>query len=101
MFIIHRNKTNQLDKLKKQLKSAVEVTENEEKCLSEYKDEMELLLQEKMAHVEELRLIHADINLVQKSQCFFISSPVGTLCHTRGVVCRPSYVMCYLRHHNY
>jgi hypothetical protein len=36
----------------------------EEKRLEEYKQEMELLLQEKMAHVEELRLIHADINLV-------------------------------------
>lgn len=26
---------------------------------------MDLLLQEKMAHVEELRLIHADINVVR------------------------------------
>ena len=28
---------------------------------------MEALLHEKMAHVEELRLIHADINLVSHS----------------------------------
>ncbi|CAG2204070.1 unnamed protein product [Mytilus edulis] len=37
----------------------------EEKRLEEYKQEMDLLLQEKMAHVEELRLIHADINLME------------------------------------
>lgn len=42
----------------------VEATEQEEKCLSEYKQEMDLLMQEKMAHVEELRQIHADINAV-------------------------------------
>ena len=39
-------------------------TESEEKCLMEYRHEMELLMQEKMAHVEELRQIHADINVV-------------------------------------
>jgi predicted nuclease with TOPRIM domain len=42
----------------------VEATEQEDKCLSEYKQEMDLLMQEKMAHVEELRQIHADINAV-------------------------------------
>lgn len=42
----------------------MEASEQEEKCLSEYKQEMELLMQEKMAHVEELRQIHADINAV-------------------------------------
>ena len=30
--------------------------------MSEYRRELELLQQEKMAHVEELRQIHADIN---------------------------------------
>ena len=38
----------------------------EERNLEEYRQELELLLQEKMAHVEELRLIHADINQVCK-----------------------------------
>lgn len=42
----------------------VENGDSEEKCLSEYRREMELLLQEKMSHVEELRQIHADINAV-------------------------------------
>ena len=41
------------------------MTESEEKCLSEYKKEMEALMQEKMAHVEELRQIHADINAME------------------------------------
>lgn len=43
----------------------MEQTEQEEKCLLEYKQEMDLLMQEKMAHVEELRQIHADINAVK------------------------------------
>lgn len=42
----------------------VENGDAEDKCLSEYRREMELLLQEKMSHVEELRQIHADINAV-------------------------------------
>ena len=37
----------------------------ESKCLAEYRREMELLQQEKMAHVEELRQIHADINAME------------------------------------
>lgn len=54
----------QLEKLKVKIIQEVESSEQEEKCLSEYKQEMELLIQEKMAHVEELRQIHADINAV-------------------------------------
>jgi len=46
------------------LKNEFDATESEERCLQEFKTEMELLQQEKMAHVEELRLIHADINQV-------------------------------------
>lgn len=46
------------------MRQEFDATENEDKLIAEYKKEMELLLQEKMAHVEELRLIHADINLV-------------------------------------
>lgn len=36
--------------------------------MAQYKREMELLQQEKMSHVEELRQIHADINAV----CFIL-----------------------------
>lgn len=60
-----RSKSVQLERMKARLKSEFEVTESEEKCLADYKQEMELLLQEKMAHVEELRLIHADINMME------------------------------------
>ncbi|KAH9518463.1 Zinc finger C4H2 domain-containing protein [Bulinus truncatus] len=60
-----RQKTLSLEKLRSRLKQEIEITETEEKCLDEYRREMELLLQEKMAHVEELRLIHADINLME------------------------------------
>lgn len=58
-------KTVNLERVKSKLRQEIETTENEEKLLTEYKHEMELLLQEKMAHVEELRLIHADINLME------------------------------------
>lgn len=64
---LYRSKTVHLEKVRSKLRQEFENTENEEKRLEEYKQEMELLLQEKMAHVEELRLIHADINLVKIS----------------------------------
>ena len=54
----------QLEKMKVKLKTELSAAEVEERYLSQYKAEMELLMQEKMAHVEELRLIHADLNLV-------------------------------------
>lgn len=60
-----RAKTIQLEKLKARLICEVEAQEQEEKSLSEYKQEMDMLLQEKMSHVEELRQIHADINAME------------------------------------
>ncbi|GAB6032538.1 Zinc finger C4H2 domain-containing protein [Chamberlinius hualienensis] len=60
-----RSKTIQLEKIKSKIRYEVGCKENEEKTLMEYKNEMELLLQEKMAHVEELRQIHADINVME------------------------------------
>ncbi|XP_072573655.1 zinc finger C4H2 domain-containing protein-like isoform X3 [Paramormyrops kingsleyae] len=62
-----RNKTIQMERIKSRLKSEFEALESEEKHLKEYKQEMDLLLQEKMAHVEELRLIHADINVMENT----------------------------------
>ncbi|UYV77133.1 ZC4H2 [Cordylochernes scorpioides] len=62
---VFRNRTIQIEKLKLRLRQEVDATEREEKCLQEYRHEMELLLQEKMAHVEELRQIHADINVME------------------------------------
>lgn len=55
---------DELDRLQNILMQEWETTEREDKCLREYQTEMEQLLQEKMSHVEELRLIHADINMV-------------------------------------
>ncbi|XP_003745269.1 zinc finger C4H2 domain-containing protein [Galendromus occidentalis] len=61
-----RVRTVQLDKIKKKLTSEVEATVNEERCLDEYRTELEQLIQEKMAHVEELRQIHQDINAMEQ-----------------------------------
>ena len=55
----------QLDRLKERMKEAVERTEEEDRVLQDYKKEMEFLLQEKNAHVEELRQIHADIHAME------------------------------------
>lgn len=54
-----------MDKIKQRILQEVEQTDQEDKCLMEYKQEMDLLIQEKMTHVEELRQIHADINAVR------------------------------------
>lgn len=63
-LLLKRQKTLSLERLKQRLLQEVKAAENEEKNLNEFRQEMELLLQEKMAHVEELRQIHADINSV-------------------------------------
>ncbi|PKU32669.1 zinc finger c4h2 domain-containing protein isoform x2 [Limosa lapponica baueri] len=65
--ILQWNKTLQMEKIKARLKAEFEALESEERHLKEYKQEMDLLLQEKMAHVEELRLIHADINVMENT----------------------------------
>ncbi|XP_024947170.1 zinc finger C4H2 domain-containing protein isoform X3 [Cephus cinctus] len=57
--------------MKQRIIQEVEQTEQEEKCLTEYKQEMDLLMQEKMAHVEELRQIHADINAGEEQRNIF------------------------------
>lgn len=50
--------------MKLRIVNQVENSDAEEKMLAEYRRELELLMQEKMSHVEELRQIHADINAV-------------------------------------
>lgn len=64
-YLLYRSKTISLEKLKLKLLHDVDSFEAESKCLAEYRREMELLQQEKMAHVEELRQIHADINAME------------------------------------
>jgi len=57
-----RNKTINLEKTRVGLLCDVAQCEDEERCLQEYESELQALNQEKMAHVEVLRQIHADIN---------------------------------------
>lgn len=62
-----RNKTITLERMKRSIVNEVRSGDQEGRCLAQYKREMELLQQEKMSHVEELRQIHADINAVSAS----------------------------------
>lgn len=103
-LVAFSGKMSQLEKLKCKLKAELELTETEERCLQEYRTEMELLQQEKMAHVEELRLIHADINLVcQASQFYqFLAYVYLCLIWTTSfifvciiVFLRPTQLFCY------
>ena len=64
-LFLFRSLNAQYEKLKTRIREEVDQTETEETCLIQYKKELELLIQEKMAHVEELRLIHADINSME------------------------------------
>ena len=57
--------------MKLHIKDALQEAEEEKHALEKYKKEVGLLLQEKMAHVEELRLIHTDINCVSGFSVFF------------------------------
>ena len=54
----------QLLEVKNKIVDEIQKKNHEEKLLTEYKHELELLNQEKMSHVEELRIIHGEINLV-------------------------------------
>ncbi|XP_066958370.1 zinc finger C4H2 domain-containing protein [Macrobrachium rosenbergii] len=60
-----RAKVVAVERIRARLAQEVEMVQAEEASLAEYRAEMELLLQEKMAHVEELRQIHADINAME------------------------------------
>lgn len=54
-----------LDRIRARLAAEVELVQTEDISLNDYRSELELLQQEKMAHVEELRQIHADINAME------------------------------------
>ena len=86
-----RDKTEQLEKIKEKLLEEWEASDRESKLMKEYKAEMEALLHEKMAHVEELRLIHADINLV--STHLITATRYAVLCGTDSLTC----IMCRWR----
>lgn len=60
------------------MKDLIDELQREENCIEEYQRELELLIQEKMAHVEELRLIHTDINTVSL-RTSYISANMGII----------------------
>jgi hypothetical protein len=53
-----------LTKLKSKLAQEVEQIENESKCVKNFQTELDLLIQEKLAHLEELKQIQNDIQTV-------------------------------------
>ena len=64
IFVFHRQKLVAVENVRQALASEVENVRIEEASIADYRNEMDQLMQEKMAHVEELRQIHADINAV-------------------------------------
>ncbi|KAI2806681.1 hypothetical protein RDWZM_006438 [Blomia tropicalis] len=54
-----------LDSVRSQIRTDLELLRADEQCLEQYRKEMDSLLWEKQAHVEELRAIHADINALE------------------------------------
>ena len=63
-FFFSRLKTLQLEELKTSMVEEVKACDREQDRINEFKSEMEALIQDKMSHVEELRQIHSDINVV-------------------------------------
>lgn len=76
--IMTMNKLNYLGEMKshivdvgsirKKIREELDLINLEDRCLQEFKREMESLNQEKMTHVEELRQIHSDINMLDNVQ---------------------------------
>lgn len=60
-----RDVTFELNSIKSRLKQEMDSMEAEKRCLLAYRKEKEFLEQEKTAHVEELRLIHSDLNQME------------------------------------
>ncbi len=65
-----RTKTINLQNLKTKLMQEVELIESETKCVSNFQMELDMLIQEKLAHLEELRQIQNDILTVRKNEFF-------------------------------
>ena len=56
------------------LKEEATSLRQEEENMKEYKSELDLLLAEKLHHVEILRQIHSDINMVCRPTCLYCST---------------------------
>lgn len=61
-----RDKQNQFQRIRETLQQNVEIISRESQVLRDFRKELDLLVQERMSHIEELRLIHADINIVSR-----------------------------------
>ena len=59
------DKESQFQRLKENLQQNADIIVRENQVLHEFRKELDLLVQERMSHIEELRLIHADINIVR------------------------------------
>lgn len=60
-----RYRMQEIDRVRCSINEELDLVNVEEKCLQEYRREMDSLYQEKMTHVEELRQIHSDINMLE------------------------------------
>ncbi|UJR14675.1 hypothetical protein I4U23_001668 [Adineta vaga] len=58
-------KQNQFQRLQTHLQQTTELATRENQALREFRKELDMLVQERMSHIEELRLIHADINIME------------------------------------
>jgi hypothetical protein len=61
-------KQSQFQRLQEHLRQTNDLVIRENQVLREFRQELDMLVQERMSHIEELRLIHADINIV----CVFV-----------------------------
>lgn len=64
IFLCKRSKTLYLQRIKSRIAQDVDSIEYESKSLLEFKTELELLVQEEKSHLEELRQIQSDIQMV-------------------------------------
>lgn len=60
-----RYRMQEIDRMRSSINEELDLVNVEERCLQEYRREMDSLYQEKMTHVEELRQIHSDINMLE------------------------------------
>jgi hypothetical protein len=58
-------KQNQLQSIQTHLNQNTDLITRENQVLREFRKELDMLVQERMSHIEELRLIHADINIME------------------------------------
>jgi hypothetical protein len=58
-------KQNQLQTIQTHLNQNTDLVTRENQVLREFRKELDMLVQERMSHIEELRLIHADINIME------------------------------------